>query len=120
MPPTPTSGKSLPTRARTLASTSVDRCISGLPDNPPRSVAVVFESEPIDQRAAGGIAEQARPRIARLRPERHRADFDESEAERREKWHHHRVLVESRGDADRIAKGQSPQLHRRRRSRADA
>ena len=82
--------------------------------------AVVVEPKTVDQRAARGVTKEARPRIARLRVQRHRADFDEAEAECGKERHHHRVFIESRGDADRIAKRQVPQLHRRRRRRAEA
>ena len=47
-------------------------------------------------------AEQARPRIARLRPRRHAAQFEEAEAERGERVDVLGVLVEAGGEADRI------------------
>ena len=66
--------------------------------------ADVVETEAIDDRLALGNAEQARPRIARLRARRDRADLDEAETECGERVDMLGVLVEACGQADRIGK----------------
>ena len=79
--------------------------------------AVVVEAHSIDERARIGKTKQSRTRVARLRMQRHRSDFDESESERGEHRHHQRVLVESGGDADRRTKFHAEELTRGARGR---
>ena len=75
-------------------------------------------------RLVGIEAEQARPRIARLRLRRHAADLDEAEAEPEQRVHHLGILVEARRESDRIGKRQAEGVHaqllvvRRRRAAA--
>src|SRR5204862_7937287 len=64
--------------------------------------ADVVEAEAVDDRFALRNAEQARARIARLRAGRDGADFDEAETERGHRVDVLGILVEARGEADRI------------------
>ena len=73
-------------------------------------MAVVVESEPVDQRALGSEAEQPRARIAGLRQRRDGADLGEAEAHAEHGRAHARVLVEACGDAERIGKRQAKRL----------
>ena len=66
--------------------------------------ALRIEAEPVDDACIGIEPEQPRPRIAGLRLRRDGADFDEAEAEPQQRVRHFGVLVEARGDADRIGK----------------
>ena len=77
--------------------------------------ALVVESHAIDQRAAARRSEHARFRIAGLRPRRHGAEFDVAEAERPERVEIVAVLVESRGESQRVRKLQIPGSLRARR-----
>ncbi len=82
--------------------------------------AAVVEAEPVDDGLALRNAEHARLRIARLRAWRRRADFDEAEAERRERIDVRAVLVESRGETDRVLEAQTERIDRQRlRSRRE-
>ena len=57
--------------------------------------------------------EQPRPRISRLRPRRDRADFDVAEAQRAQRVEVVAVLVETRGQADRMRKTKAQKSRRR-------
>ena len=77
-----------------------------------RRRALVVEAEPVDHALVGLEPEQARPRIAGLRPRRHGADLDKAEAEAQQRVRHLRVLVEAGGDADRIGEIEPEGAHR--------
>ena len=67
-----------------------------------RIVALTVEAEPVDEGVILGRTEQARARIATLRPRRDAADLDESEAEAKCAVRHLAVLVEACGEADGV------------------
>ena len=60
----------------------------------------IVEAHAVDDRAVLLEPEQARPRIARLRPRRERADLDEAEAQPEHLLRHLGILVEARGEPD--------------------
>jgi hypothetical protein len=64
--------------------------------------AVVVEAEAVDRGAIGAQAEQARAGIAGLRARGRGADLDEAEARAQERCHRLGVLVEARGEAERV------------------
>ena len=72
--------------------------------------AVVVEAHPVDHRLLARIAEDPRPRVARLGQRGHRPDLDVPEAERRRCGPRTRVLVEARGEADRVGKVEPERL----------
>ena len=84
--------------------------------------AGVVEAEPVDDRLVVLQAEHPRLRVARLRPRRGGAHFDEAEAERAERVEVVGVLVQPRGQADRVGKAQPERFHRQvlRRPRDEA
>jgi len=61
-------------------------------------------------------AEQPRPRVARLRARRHRADLDEAEAERAERIQVFGVLVQSGGEPHRVGETDAEGIHRQVRN----
>src|SRR5438105_3681429 len=74
-----------------------------------RVCAVIVESEAVDEGMTSGVAEDSRLGVPGLWMQRHRSHFEEAEAERGEERHHHGVLVEAGGDADRRSELHSPQ-----------
>src|SRR5690606_36198211 len=65
---------------------------------------LAVEAHPVDDRLVLGKTEEPRLRIARLRPRRHAADFEETGTER-ERWRNHlAVLVESGRNTGRVGK----------------
>jgi hypothetical protein len=74
-----------------------------------RRQPLAVEAEAIDQRLVLGEAEEARRRIARLRPRRHRAGLDEAEAEPQHRVRHLGMLVEAGGESDGIGEFPPPQ-----------
>src|ERR1041385_5242451 len=67
--------------------------------------AVVVETEAIDEGQLLRIPKNARPRIARLRLSRNRADLDEAKTERLPGRNGHAILIEAGREADRIREG---------------
>ena len=82
--------------------------------------AFAVEAEPVDDALVGRQPEQARARIAGLRPRRHGADLDEAEAEPQQRVRHLAMLVEAGRHADRIGKIEAEDPHRKPRSSAGA
>src|ERR1700730_2070295 len=66
--------------------------------------AVVVEAETINQRLLLAVAENARPRISRLRLGRYGPDFDETETKRRPGRKSDTVFIEAGGQTNRIRK----------------
>ncbi len=77
--------------------------------------AVAVEAETVDYRLVGVEAEQARTRIAGLRPRRDRADFGKAEAKRKDRVNGLAIFVEARGQAERIWKDEPERLDRKAR-----
>ncbi len=88
--------------------------------------AVVVEAEAVDDGAVPGQAEQARARVAGLRPRGGGADLDEAEAGAAERGEGVGVLVEAGGEAERVRQveageaGGEPRRGDRARARAEA
>ena len=83
---------------------------------PRRRHPLVVEAERIAQARRLRQAEEARPRIARLRPRRHRPHLQEAEAQGGQAAHGDRVLVEAGGQADRVGEAAAEErLGERRR-----
>ena len=80
-----------------------------------RRCALAVEAEAIDDRAVGRQPEQPRSWIPRLRSWRHRSDFREAEAERIPAGNRGALLVEARGQPDRIAEPQADHVLNQRR-----
>ncbi len=68
---------------------------------------VVVEAHPVDDRLVGGQPEEARARIPRLWPRRHRAHLDEAEAEAEQRIDRLPVLVETGGETDRVGQAKT-------------
>src|SRR3546814_15665581 len=66
---------------------------------------VVVEAQAVDDCLVARQPEHARLRVARLRLWRDRADLDEAEAQRQQRVDVGAVLVQPRGQADRVAEG---------------
>lgn len=64
--------------------------------------AVIVEAHPVDERAVGGQAKEARARVAGLWPGRYGAYFDEAEAQSRQCPDVFSVFVKTGGDSYRI------------------
>ena len=80
-----------------------------------RRVAAVVEAVAIDERFVARQAEDARARVARLRPGRQRADLGEAQAKGEQRVRHLGVLVKAGGDAERVGKGEAERLDREAR-----
>ena len=73
------------------------------------------EPQAVDQGAVGFEPKDARLGIARLRPRRHRADFDKAETAAEQRVGDAGILVETGSDADRVRKIATPQALRQDR-----
>ena len=62
----------------------------------------VRKAHSVDDRLVRRQAKNARPWVARLWPRCHRAHLEVPKTERRQLWHHHRILVITRCQADRV------------------
>src|SRR5271168_302017 len=87
--------------APTLMPTRPPACARRQPPQH-RLSAFRIKTEPVDHAFIGIKPEQPRPRIAGLRLWRDGADFDEAEADAKERIRHLGVLVESGCDPDRV------------------
>ena len=80
------------------------------PRRPPREarpgfvVAFVVEAEPVDDRTVLAQPEQSGARVAGLRTRRQRSDLDKAETEPQHRARNLGVLVESRGEPERVRK----------------
>ena len=74
--------------------------------------AIVIETESINQCLLLRVTEDSRLRIPRLRFGGHSSDFDKAEAQRGPCGKRDPVLIEARGQPDRIAKGQAEEVDR--------
>ena len=82
--------------------------------------AAVVEAHAVDDRPGLGDAEQPRLRVARLRARRDGADLEETETERGQRVDMVAVLVQPRGQPDRIGELEPHATHRiGRRARGD-
>src|SRR6185503_14002797 len=79
-----------------------------------RLQAMTGKAHAIDDAAILGKPEQARPRIAVLRPGRDAADLDQAKAQPEQGIRHLGILVEAGGEADRIGERPAPDLDRER------
>ncbi len=77
--------------------------------------SLVVEAHPVDHRPVLRQPEQPRLRISRLRPRSQRSDLDEAEAEAEHLAIDLAVLVEARGEADRVRKVDPGDLDRQHR-----
>ncbi len=73
-------------------------------------MAAVVEAEAIDNGPVANEPEDARARIAGLRPGRQAADFGKSAAHGERGARHPRVLVKAGGNADRVRELETPKL----------
>jgi nucleotide-binding universal stress UspA family protein len=73
--------------------------------------AIVVETHAIDDRLPLGNPEHPRPRTSRLRPRGDGTDFDEAEAQRRQRIDVLAILVEPGGQANGIGKAESHHRH---------
>jgi hypothetical protein len=78
----------------------------------------LLKPHPVDHPPILGEAEQARAGIAGLRQRRQRPHLDEAEAEAEHLAEDLRILVEARGQADRVGKGEAGKLDGRGPDRA--
>jgi hypothetical protein len=77
--------------------------------------AVIVEAHAVEHGFVARQTKQARTRIAGLRTRGHRTDFDETEAEAKQRIRHFGVLVEARRHADRVRKAEAKGLDRKRK-----
>jgi hypothetical protein len=73
-----------------------------------RVEATAVETQAVDERPVFLEPEHARPRVAELRPRRHRANLDKTEAEAQQRVGGAGILVEAGGDADRVREVAAP------------
>ena len=79
------------------------------------AIAAIVEAHAVDDRRVLGEAKQPRLWVADLRLGRERADLDEAEAERERAAGRFGVLVEARGEADRVGEFQAERFDLRAR-----